>query len=105
MEISLSQTKFTLAAHTAVLPPQTSAILKHLKQVGDISGVEAQAMYRARSVTKRISEINDFLFVAGGPEHMVIGQWNRDNTGQRYKRYVMTPETRMALGFQSVAAG
>ncbi len=104
MEKSL-QTKFTLGSTSRTFAPQTSKILKHLTQVGDISGVEAQALYRARSVTKRISEINSFLLEAGGQEHAVQGQWSRDLTGQRYKRYVMTPETRMALGVSYVNAG
>lgn len=94
------KTTFTLGPVTFTLSPQTSAILNHLKLVGDISGVEAQAMFKARSVTKRVSEINDALFTAGGNDALVIGHWNRDSQGQRYKRYHMSKEVRMGLGAQ-----
>lgn len=62
------------------LAPQTRAILDHLKRVGTISGVEAQALYRARSLTKRISELRR----AGYP---IVAEWKRDHTQQRYRRY------------------
>jgi hypothetical protein len=59
------------------------------------SGVEAAAMYKARSLTKRISEINDALPLG----YEVHTEWNRDNTGQRYKRYYLPVDTREALSF------
>ena len=52
-------TKFRVFGSYVSLAPQTAAILNHLRLVGEISGVEAIAMYKARSLTKRISEIND----------------------------------------------
>lgn len=69
--------------------PQTAAILRHLLRVGEISGVEAQAMYKARSVTKRISEINQYF--------QVDAEWKRDTTGQRYVRYSMPNAVRQEL--------
>lgn len=92
---------FTLNGNTFSLPPQTATVLRHLKTVGDISGVEASAMYKVRSLTKRISEINDKLYFHGGttPDYSVEGQWSTDNTGQRYKRYVLPMELRSALNF------
>lgn len=74
-----------LSAHEIIpadkpLAPQTATILDHLKRVGSISNVEAQALYRARALPKRISEIRR----AGYP---IRKEWKRDATGQRYVRY------------------
>lgn len=95
-------TTFVLNGGTFTLAPQTSRILKHLLIVGDISGVEAQAMFKVRSLTKRMSEINDALYLngaLGGGTHNqpVEGQWSVDSTGQRYKRYVLPGHLREAL--------
>lgn len=75
-----------MAAHEMIpaldrsLPPQTEMILDHLKRVGSISNVEAQALYRARALPKRVSEIRR----AGYP---IRKEWKRDATGQRHVRY------------------
>lgn len=102
---------FKLYGREFKLAPQTATILRHLKQVGDISGVEAAALYRSRSLTKRMSEINEALYFAQANafhagtadkfphEDPVVGQWSEDNTGQRYKRYVMPMELRSELTF------
>lgn len=97
---------FSLYGNTFTLAPQTAEVLRHLKTVGDISGVEAAAMYKVRSLTKRISEINDALFFNTPPnsgigEYAIEGQWSVDNTGQRYKRYVLPRDLRTALNFQA----
>jgi hypothetical protein len=98
-------TTFTFNGRPFKLAPQTATVLRHLKNIGDISGVEAQAMYKVRSLTKRISEINDALYYnsLSGPEYPVAGQWSVDNTGQRYKRYVLPPELRVAITFKDAA--
>lgn len=97
--------KFTINGNVFTLAPQTAEVLRHLKNVGDISGVEAQAMYKVRSLTKRISEINEALYynTLAGPDFPVEGQWNRDTTGQRYKRYVLPQNLRTALNYRVAA--
>jgi len=95
-------TKFRVYGSYVSLAPQTAQILQHLKNVGEISGVEAIAMYKARSLTKRISEINEALYGyvdtadLGGPLKIdvVQSEWKRDTTGQRYKRYFMSAKVR-----------
>jgi hypothetical protein len=87
---------FTGFGLTARLSPQTATILRHLLRVGEISGVEAQAMYKARSLTKRISEINEFF--------LVESEWKRDTTGQRYVRYFMPDDVRNYVREQTFAA-
>lgn len=83
--------KFSINGRVVTLAPQTATILRHLVAVGELSGVEAIAMYKARSLTKRISEINE----AGSRIfYTVESEWKRDKTGQRYKRYHMSDVTR-----------
>ena len=62
----------------------TRLIREHLEQKGSISGVEAAALYRCRSLTKRISELRQ-----GGVA--ILAQWQADRTGQRYVRYYHQP--------------
>ena len=69
---------------------QSQRILNHLLDVGSISGVEAQAMYKARSLTKRISELR-----AQGWD--IKAEWNRDHTGQRYVRYWLRSKTKRTV--------
>lgn len=59
---------------------QTTRILRHLQSVGSITQVEAVAMYKSRSITKRISELR----VKG---YDIKSEWKTDHTGQRYVRY------------------
>lgn len=61
---------------------QTDLILKHLKNHGSITGVEAAAVYKVRSLTSRISEIR-----AAG--HKVVRVFHKDATGQRYAKYYL----------------
>lgn len=69
--------------------PQTATVLRHLLRVGEISGVEAQALYRVRSLTKRISEINEFF--------QIDAEFKKDATGQRYVRYSMPNDVRSTV--------
>ncbi len=55
-------------------------IKTHLVRERSITNVEAQALYRCRSLTKRISELRQ----AG---MKITPIWNKDVTGQRYVRY------------------
>ena len=64
------------------LYPMDMAVLNHLKQVGHITNVEANAVLKCRSVSKRISSLRK----AGHPIHR---EFKVDSQGQRYARYVM----------------
>jgi len=59
---------------------QTDMIYEHLVKHGTLTNVEAAAMFKARSLTKRIHEIKQ-----RGAE--VRSEWRRDSMGQRYVRY------------------
>ena len=59
---------------------QTQKILDHLTKVGSISWVEANDLYRVRSLTRRIADLRE----AG---HDIVGEWRKDRLGQRYTRY------------------
>lgn len=80
---------FRVHGQTVTLAPQTAKILSHLKLVGEISGVEAVALYKSRSVTKRVSEINAEAEPFLG-RNLVNSAWHTDVTGQRYKRYFLS---------------
>jgi len=59
---------------------QEQRILDHLMDVGSISGIEAQSMYKVRSLTRRITSLRR----AG---YDIYSEWKVDHTGQRYVRY------------------
>lgn len=71
-----------LRLECAVLPPMSRQIADHLLLTGNISGVEANAMYKCRSLTRRMTDIRD----AGVN---VVSEFKKDVTGQRYVRYVL----------------
>lgn len=62
--------------------PQTAKIASHLTETGTITGVEAAAIYKCRSLPRRIKDIRD-----AGVE--IDGQIKHDLTGQRYTRYTL----------------
>jgi hypothetical protein len=62
------------------LSPQAQTVLRHLQSVGSITNVEANAVHKVRSVSRRITEIQD----AGIP---IAKKRRRDHTGQAYVRY------------------
>ena len=68
------------------LGPQAHKILEHLKLEGSISGAEAYLMFKARSCTKRISELRK-------SGYDITSEWKRDTTGQRYVRYWLNKKT------------
>lgn len=60
--------------------PQTSMLLDHFKVKQDISGIEAQALFRIRSLPRRILDLEKH-----GHRFSKVRQ--KDSTGQRYTRY------------------
>jgi len=60
--------------------PMEDLILAHLISKGHITPVEAQAMFRCRSVSRRITTLRR----AGIP---IISVHRKDSMGQRYVRY------------------
>ena len=59
---------------------QNQKILDHLQKTGSISWVEANDLYRVRSLTRRIADLRE----AG---HQIVSEWRRDLLGQKYTRY------------------
>jgi len=59
---------------------QNSTLLQHLKTVGSISALEAQAIYKVRSLSSRISELRKSGYA-------IEAERKVDLTGQRYVRY------------------
>ncbi len=65
------------------MPPQTHQVLCHLITAGSITNVEAHAVLKCRSVSKRISELVNTYGID------VAKLQRRDSTGQRFVRYVL----------------
>lgn len=65
---------------------QVRRILDHLLDTGSITNVEAQAMYKCRSITRRIADIRQMGYE-------VKSDWKTDHTGQRYVRYWLMNKT------------
>jgi hypothetical protein len=59
---------------------QNMMIAGHLMRKKSISWVEANDLYRVRSLTRRIADLRG----RGWP---IISEWKRDALGQRYTRY------------------
>ena len=59
---------------------QYQLVLNHLIDVGSISFVEANDLYRIRSLPRRIADLRQAGF-------QILGEWKKDKLGQRYKRY------------------
>ena len=71
--------------------PQTHQVLCHLITAGSITNVEAHAVLKCRSVSKRISELVNTYGIDVAKLH------RRDSTGQRFVRYlVINPRVAMA---------
>jgi hypothetical protein len=60
--------------------PQTNLLLDHFSDKSSITAVEAAALYRIRSLSRRITDLSK-----GG--HLFSKQHSVDPTGQRYVRY------------------
>lgn len=65
---------------TVMHKTQEALIGEHLKSEGSISGVEAAAIYKVRSLTRRIRTLRE-----GGMKIQSV--WCKDTMGQRYVRY------------------
>lgn len=78
------------------MTPMTRRIYQHLIEVGNISAMEAQSMYKCRSLSRRICDIQE-TGIKVSREH------KRDATGQRYVRYSLPIRTRLELGYREVA--
>lgn len=72
---------------------QTEQLLDHLIKTGNISNVEAQALYKMRALPRRIADLKD-----QGID--IRSEWRRDVTGQRYKRYLLPLSERRRLRLQ-----
>ena len=59
---------------------QEQTVLTHLKQTASITGIEASAIYKIRSLPRRIATLR-----AQG--HNIVSITKHDVTGQRYVRY------------------
>lgn len=64
----------------SLLPPQERIVLKHLLKHPGLTNVEAQAVHKIRSVSRRISTLKQSGCTIGR-------QFKHDATGQRYVRY------------------
>ncbi len=60
--------------------PMRVLVLNHLRKHGNLSPIEASAMWACRDLPKRISELKK----AG---HPITVEYKRDDMGQRYARY------------------
>lgn len=69
------------------LSPQASRVYDHLLRAGSITNVEANAVHRVRSVSRRITEIGDAFDAAAVSNFDIRKEFRRDATGQRYVRY------------------
>jgi len=81
------------------MQPQDVTILRHFAKVGSISGVEANAVYRCRSLSKRVSTIDRLLAEnrARFDGVQVDKRYKRDPAGQRYVRYHLQQSVAKAL--------
>lgn len=64
------------------MTPQATAVLRHLRDAGSITNVEANAVLRVRSVSRRITELQDHGV-------RIRKETKYDSTGQRYTRYYL----------------
>lgn len=69
---------------------QETLTLNHLKNVGSISGIEAEALYKIRHLPKRISNLKEQGW-------KITSSRMKDATGQRYVRYHLDAKQRKAV--------
>ena len=78
--------------------PMRELILAHLRKHGNLSPIEASAMWACRDLPKRISELRK----AG---HPIKVEYKQDGMGQRYARYTYDSlMARQAQQFQNLPA-
>tara|TARA_R100000963_G_C4643507_1_gene107300 strand:- start:1367 stop:1570 length:204 start_codon:yes stop_codon:yes gene_type:complete len=59
---------------------QVEMLERHFENYDDISNIEAQAVYKIRSLSRRICDLQD-------RGYNFKKEWKKDLTGQRYVRY------------------
>ena len=69
-----------MATHTPTKMSQDEMLTRHLLEVGSITGVEAQTIYKTRCLTSNIRRLR----VNGLNIHT---EYKKDLSGQRYARY------------------
>lgn len=81
------------------MKPQTQEILIHLEKHGSITPIQAEAVYKCRSLTSRIAELRKSGFA-------ISRLLKKDATGQRYATYTLaTRPTGIAPVLQSLDPG
>lgn len=81
MGIHKPRAKMTMAK----LPAQTKEVLSLLRSKGSLTAIEAGGVIRARSLSKRVSELKE-----AGVD--IQTETKFDHTGQRYARYHLIPQ-------------
>lgn len=72
-------------------------VLNHLRKHGNLSPIEASAMWACRDLPKRISELRK-------EGHPITVEYKQDDMGQRYARYTYdAASVRQAQQFQNKA--
>ena len=61
---------------------QVSMLMEHFERKDSITGVEAAAVYKIRSLPRRIMDLKERGYV-------FTHEWKRDVTGQKYMRYIL----------------
>lgn len=61
---------------------QRTAVLKHLRDHGSLSSVEAEAVYKIRRLASRIDELRQ-------DGHPIASVCRKDAVGQRYVKYAL----------------
>ena len=59
---------------------QDELLARHLREVGSITGVEAQTVYKVRSITSNIARLRSYGM-------KIYTEYKKDLSGQRYARY------------------
>ena len=80
---------FKRAGHFEKVNPQgtmNDLLIDHLKKVGDITALEAQSLYKVRSLSRRIVDIKK-------RGYSILSVPKIDHAGQRYVRYVYRGKT------------
>jgi hypothetical protein len=66
------------------LSPSARKVVKHLAKFGSISNVEAHAILKVRSLSRRITEISERTSID------ISKEMKKDSEGQRYMRYSLS---------------
>tara|TARA_Y100000996_G_scaffold407796_1_gene385869 strand:- start:568 stop:765 length:198 start_codon:yes stop_codon:yes gene_type:complete len=57
-------------------------LIEHFERKDSITGVEAAAVYKIRSLPRRIMDLKEKGYV-------FTHEWKKDVTGQKYMRYIL----------------